>query len=118
MNDLNDKIREALKGTDNEVTFKDDGTIIEELVGMFRGKHRGLLAFAAIMSFTLFAVAVWTGFKCYHAEVLRTQLLWGGASICCMISVGLTKIYFWMEMHTNRVLREMKRIELLLLQKN
>lgn len=116
MNELDEKIKEALKGTENEAAFKNNDGLVEDLVGVFSGKRSRWIAFAVFISFALFAVAVWTGFKCYYAEVIRTQLLWGGTTIWSMLSIGMFKIYFWMEMHTNRVLREMKRIELLILQ--
>ena len=34
-----------------------------------------------------------------------------------LIFISFMKVWFWLEMHSNRVLREVKRVELLLLSK-
>jgi uncharacterized Rmd1/YagE family protein len=44
-------------------------------------------------------------------------LRWGGVALAFFFVFGVLKIWFWLEIHTNRVLREVKRVELLLLSK-
>ena len=39
-------------------------------------------------------------------------LVWGGGFMFCMMAVSMLKLWFWMEMQTNSVLREVKRVEL------
>jgi len=41
-------------------------------------------------------------------EVIR----WGGISWFLLTGVYLMKLWFWMQMETNRILREVKRVEL------
>ncbi len=40
------------------------------------------------------------------------QLQWGGLTL--LLAVMFIKVWFWMEMQSNRILRELKRVELLL----
>jgi hypothetical protein len=39
-------------------------------------------------------------------------LQWGGLTL--LLAVMFIKVWFWMEMQSNRILRELKRVELLL----
>lgn len=50
------------------------------------------------------------------AESTREQLQWGGVCMLGLVFVGSLKMCSWLEIHTNRALRELKRVELLLLQ--
>lgn len=59
-------------------------------------------------------LAGWSGFDFYHAPEVREQLLWGGFCFFNVLFISFLKVWFWLEMHSNRVLRELKRVELLL----
>ena len=116
MNDLDRKIQEALRGIDGGNALAREPNVAEELIGTFRTRHRWLHAVAFIFTFAFFAIAVWGGIRFANADVPRDQILWAGVCTLGMLSVGFLKIYFWMEIHTNRVLREIKRVELLILE--
>lgn len=57
---------------------------------------------------------VWSAIRFFHAPEVREQLLWGGFCFFNVLFISFLKVWFWMEMHSNRVLRELKRVELLL----
>lgn len=117
MNDLERKIQAALRGSSLGDDLAGEPNIAEELIATFRGRRRWLHGMAFVWTFALFLVAVGAGFKFYHAEVVREQLLWGGLTLLAVLCVAFLKLYFWLEVHTNRVLREVKRVELLLIQR-
>jgi len=115
MNDLDRKIQEALRGADGGDALAREPNVAEELIGTFRTRHRWIHAIAFVLTFVFFVSAVWSGFRFAAADTARDQLLWGGLCLLGMLFVGLLKVYFWLEIHTNRILREMKRVELLIL---
>lgn len=117
MNDLDRKIQEALRGADGGDRLAREPNIAGELIGIFRGRHRWLhgMAFAFSIAFTV--VAFWAGYRFCGADAMSDQLRWGGLCLLALLFVSFIKVYFWLEMDTNRVLRELKRIELLLLQR-
>ena len=45
---------------------------------------------------------------------MQAQLQWGGLTLLLMLAVMFIKVWFWMEMQSNRIMRELKRVELLL----
>jgi hypothetical protein len=106
-------IHEAL--TQEEAKFYDqlgEQSILEMSIGVFKGKNRGIYLLTFIMSFVLFGVFVFCAIEFYNAETTKEMLLFGGIGFWCMIGVTATKMWYWMQMNTNSILREMKRLEL------
>ena len=114
MKDLDQKIQDALRHEPGAASLASEPNIAEEVITAFRGRHQLLMTFTFFFSFVLFLVAVWAGVKFYQADTITAQLQWGGLALLMMLMVSFIKVWFWLEMHTNRVLREIKRVELLL----
>ena len=110
MNDIDNKIRAALQRSSSE----DEPNLAEEVITVFRGRHRWMHAIVVLVSLGFLALGGWAGFRFYEARDLREQLLFGGLALALLLAISIMKVWFWLEMHTNRVLRELKRIELLL----
>ncbi|MDQ6655896.1 MAG: hypothetical protein M3Y80_08790 [Verrucomicrobiota bacterium] len=109
MNELDQKIQAALQ----RGSAADEPNLAEEVITVFRGQHRWMHAVMVIVTLLVLAAGVWAGLQFYHAEVVREQLLWGAAALIALLTVSFIKVWFWLEMHTNRILREVKRVELL-----
>lgn len=115
MKDLDQKIQAALRreGADAELT-REPNIAQEVITAAFRGRHRVLTSVTFVVSFLLFVGAVGAGVKFYHATSSMEQIQWGALALLLILFVSFIKVWFWLEMHTNRVLRELKRVELLL----
>ena len=114
MNELDRKIREALREEDAEL-FDDVGgepSMFEMVMETFRGRHRWLVALMVWWSLVFFALAIVTGVKFFTTEDSRDMLLWALGFLFCMSAVSMMKIWFWMELNKNAVTREIKRLEL------
>lgn len=106
-------IQQAL--SKEEAEFYDqlgEQSLIEMMLGVFKGKNKVIYIITIIMSFVLFGVFVYCAIQFYEAETTREMLIYGGIGMWCMIGVMGIKIWHWMQMNTNRILREMKRLEL------
>lgn len=115
MNDIDEKIREALKSNkESEELFEEKG-MLAEVVAPFRGKRRWVnwlgIAYGLVANVLFF----WAAYRLYMAEAAADKLNWALLAGVAVLFVAFSKVYFWMEMHTNRVLREVKRVELLVL---
>jgi hypothetical protein len=115
MKNLDEHISKALASDPNTAFPPDDPSAIGELLTTFQGRQRWLMFCALILSLGMFALSVWAGFHFVQAEALQSQLSWGGLSLLGLLMVSFIKVYFWMEMHSQRILRELKRTELRLL---
>lgn len=111
MNDIDKKIQAALQRSPSI----DDPNLAEEVISVFRGRRRWMHALMVLVTLGFLALGVWAGLRFYEAGEVREQLLFGALALALLLAISMMKVWFWLEMHTNRVLREVKRIELLLL---
>ena len=114
MNDIDNKIRAALQRSPSD----DEPNLAEEVITVFRGRRRWMHTIVVLVSLIFLGLCVWAGVRFYEAENVRDQLLFGGLALAMLLVISIMKVWFWLEMHTNRVLRELKRIELLVLSRN
>lgn len=114
MSNLDRAIREALSKEDADflARFDSQSTPVAEVLDTFRGQWALLNAFAAFISFVLFGAFVYFVWQMLSAVDVREVVLWSVGAIIAMLGVAMLKMYFWMEMNKNVVLREVKRLEL------
>lgn len=116
MSGIDEKIREALKASrDSDELFEDKG-VIAEVVAPFRGKRRWVNWVGIFYGLIANVVFVWAVVRIYLSDDAGEKVNWLLVGIVALMFVVFSKLYFWLEMHTNRVLQEVKRVELLLLQ--
>jgi hypothetical protein len=118
MNDIDKKIQAALRSETGSDAITAEPNIAEELIVAFRGRHRWLTTLVFIWSIILFIAAVYAAVRFYNAETVTAQLRWGGLSLLFVLMVSFIKVWFWLELNTNRVLRELKRVELMLIKRS
>ncbi len=114
MNDLDAKIREALEREDNaleEVTRTEAG-VWELFFSTMKGRNRffGFLVNFWILVFTI--VIFYSMYRYFQVEELRPTITWGLGVVLSGMIVMSMKVWVWMEMQKNSVLREVKRVEL------
>ena len=115
MKDLDQKIQAALRRETAGGIAAEPNLAQEVITAAFRGRHRAISTIAFVISFLFFVGAVWSAIEFYRAEAVVAQLRWGGLALLLMLLVSFIKVWFWLEMHSNRILREVKRLELLLI---
>jgi hypothetical protein len=120
-NDELDKlIREALEtseASDQEVLdHLEDPSMADLLAETFRGRHRRLAVGGALVNLLLFAAAIWCGVRFLRAGAEREMLLWGAGMLLSFGLVTAIKIWYWLEMNRLALTREIKRVELQVVQ--
>jgi len=113
MNDLDQKIQAALRA-EPAGDPPDEPNLAEEVIVAFRGRQRWLSALLIVVNLAAFAGGVWAVVRFLNAGDVTLQLRWGGLAAVLLMIMAFLKLWFWLEIHTNRVLREVKRVELLL----
>ena len=118
MNDIDDKIRKALE-IDQEMLKKaqavDDPGFFEMLIQFYRGKNRwlGYMAFIDILFF--FCIGTWALYEFFQTDSIQIKLGWSLLFLGSLIVVAMGKLWTWMQINKNTMMREMKRVELQLL---
>lgn len=114
MTNLDQAIREALSAEDAEFLsrFEKEQPLHEQVFSTFSGPSGGLNVFAALITFAMFGAFCYCVWQFFQAGETRDLILWAASALAAAIAVGMLKIWFWMEVQKNQVLREVKRLEL------
>jgi uncharacterized protein DUF6768 len=113
MDDIDRKIEEALSEEDRSLMneFGEQG-----MFALFFSVYRGPQAW--IVSLTTFVMLIMVGGGFYSLWKLvgvwgsPDAVIWGATVFVLMMMVSFIKVWFWIRMESNRVIREVKRLEL------
>jgi len=114
MNDLDQAIRQSLSAEDTKLFERlgADQTLHRQILATFEGRLRWFNAAGWIGGAVLFVVACVSAWRFMQAQELRDLLRWGAASALAFAGIALIKVWFWLELQKNAVVRELKRLEL------
>ncbi len=106
-------IKETL--TQEEAKFYDDldeQNALQMVGGLFRGKNKWLLVMMNVMVLVFFVLFIYCLVEFFNAEVTKDLLKWGLGCIMFLLGVSMLKVFAWMQMDKNAIMRELKRLEL------
>lgn len=106
-------IKETL--SEEEASFYDaldEQGIFEMLFGLFRGKNAWINILLNVMIIVFFALFIYSGVQFFEADTTEGLIKWGFGSMIFILCISMLKLYAWMQMDKNALLREMKRLEL------
>ena len=114
MTKVEDAIRRALSPEDLRAydALGREPSLLAEALGAFQTQNRLVAIGGWLGGLLLFAVGAWAGWRFWSAPDVRGMLLWGGLTTFALAGVGLIKLWFFMEMNKNSIVRELKRLEL------
>ena len=113
MTELDDKIREALEETGIESPeFGDDDSLRSLISDAYSGRLRWIAAWMTLWQLVFFGVWIWSGFRFFDASGVEDKLLWATVFLTAGMMVSMIKMMHWMMINRNRILREVKRLEL------
>ncbi len=113
MTEFDDKIRQALRAeSDNVWKDVEERGLFEQALGVMRGKPKFLTVVANAVMALFFAMTVYSAIRFFGAETTRTQIAWSVGFLTSNMIVAMMKLWFWMQMDKNTVIREVKRLEL------
>ncbi len=113
MNDIDKMIKDAL--SDEEAKFYEDlnePSLIKKLGDVYKGQL-GWLAMVMNLVMVLFLVlGIYSIVNFWQAHETLEMIRWAVVGIISLLTIGILKLYFWMQMDKNDLKRELKRIEL------
>jgi len=114
MTSIDEAIRRALSPADVQdyEALSRELSPIGEAIGMFRSARRGYIWAVAVAGAVFVAVGGFAAWRLMHTTDIREMFGWSLLAIFVMLSLSLVKLWFWLEMQRNAVVREMKRLEL------
>jgi hypothetical protein len=114
MSNIDERIRKTLSSEDQAFLAELDtnDSLYRDIAAAFKGRMRWLNAFGLFLGFVIFVVAVFCAWRFVTQTDLRSMQLWGGGAALAFLALGLIKLWFWFELKTNVIVREIKRVEL------
>jgi cell division protein FtsL len=111
--DIDNLIKETL--TEEEAKFYDEldeQNILQMILGLFRGKNKWIMYMMNIVTLVVFGLFIYCAVQFFNTDVTNELIKWSIIGTFCMLIVSMLKMYIWMQMDKNAILREMKRLEL------
>ena len=114
MNDLDHAIRQSLSEEDAALLARlgADQALHRQVLATFEGRLRWFNVAGWIGGFVLFGVASILAWRFVQADELGDMLRWGAGSALAFAGLALIKVWFWLELQKNAIVREVKRLEL------
>ena len=114
MSNIDAKIKRALEATDADLAdeFDGDQSMMEMVFDVFRGTQKWLTFLAIFWGLVFMAASVFGIIHLIQSDNMHEHMMWGLGVMFCLGAVSLMKIWFWMQMNRNSILREIKRVEL------
>jgi hypothetical protein len=114
MEDIDKLIKETL--TEEEAKFY-DGLEEEGLFGMvrslFRGKLKWIISLMIFINFIVLGFCIYAIVQFFEATEVTELIKWAAATFVGMMMISMLKLFSWMQMNKNALMREIKRLELL-----
>ena len=115
MDKLDEMIREALEGEDKRILEEtEEQGYFALAMGIFSGKSSWANWVIMIVQSVLFLVGVWCIIEFFKAQDVLLALKWGLSGAVLFLTAGILKVSLIPVMQGNRIIRELKRVELLL----
>lgn len=111
--DIDTLIKETL--TEEEAKFYDkldEQNVLQMVGGLFQGKNKWIMYLMNIMTLIFFSLFVYCLVQFFNTNATNDLIKWGLGSIVFLLGVSMLKIFAWMQMDKNAVIREVKRLEL------
>ncbi len=117
MKDNTEEIDRLIKDTlsKEEAAFYDsleEQNLFDMVFGLFKGKNAWFLIVTNIMTIAFLGLFIYCIVQFFKVESSEELIKWGLGGLISLSSVCMLKVYAWMQMDKNAILREMKRLEL------
>lgn len=85
----------------------------DQAMGMFKGGLRTINWISIIVQIFTIIIFIFAVIRFFEVSPdIERMLKWGGLSAYCAVVIIIHKLWFAMHLQTNRVLRELKKLEL------
>jgi len=119
MDKLDDMIREALESEDRDI-YEKVGEVgyFAQAFGIFSGKTGWVSWVVMLVQSAMFIGGVWASWRFFQAVDVLLALKWGLSATVLILGALMMKLSLMPVMQADRVIREVKRLELLLARKS
>jgi len=113
MEDIDKLIKESL--SQEEIKFYDaldEQSLLEMVGGLFHTRHKWLFILMNIVTVVSFGFFIYCLVQFFNADQTNEIIKWTAGGFLCLMITGTLKLFSWMQMDKNALMRELKRLEL------
>ncbi len=113
MNEIDKLIKESL--TQEEAKFYeelDEQNIFEMIGGLYQTKNRWIIIMMNIVNVIALILLVYCIIQFLNTDNTNELIKWSSAGFLCVMITSMLKVYSWLQIDKNALLREIKRLEL------
>lgn len=114
MQDIDRMIEEALQG-EEQALFREtarESSFFGQTFGLFGGRNGWVNLLMMVAQTALFIGGVWAAWRFFQADTVLAALRWGLPAAVLLLMSLIIKMGLMPEMQANRLIREVKRLEL------
>lgn len=114
MRDLDQMIDEALDAEERDLlrSIGDEPGFFAQVFGVFGGATGWVNLILMVVQGALFIAGVWGAWNFFEAADPLTAIRWGLPAAVLLLMALVMKLALWPTIQANRVIRELKRLEL------
>jgi len=119
MTSIDDKIKQALNEEFNDIideNNKIDANPFKQMGVGFKGKMGWMYKLVVLITFIFACMTFYSIYKFYYATEIKPLMAWGVSIIMFGLFTQVSKMWYWSELGKNRIIREIKLLELQLAQ--
>ncbi|MCH8202826.1 MAG: hypothetical protein IH996_06950 [Proteobacteria bacterium] len=111
MSNFDKSIAKAL-GEEPEIgEFGDEQNILEQVTSSFRSRNRWLVVFGIVFGLVFMGLGIYSLLQFLELKETVQALPWAVLLIFSLVAIIAMKIWYWMELNKNAILREIVRLE-------
>lgn len=118
MSNFDNDLRNALAAEGEEMAYdleKEEG-LREMIARSFQGKTRWMAMLVWFESLMFTGLAVFAAIRFFQVDGLKDSIFYAALFLTLMLVIVLAKVWYWMLMNRNCVQRDIKRLELRILE--
>ena len=93
------------------MTKMEEQNIFDMLAGVYKGKMKWISIYIIVVTTIAFGFCIYFTIRFFQAEV-KQMIMWGAGAFFTLLLTSLLKLWIWLQMNNNAILREIKRMEL------
>ncbi len=110
--DIDQMIEEALSREEAEYLKElEDETLPNQLLGLYKGKNAWLAYVSLVYIFIFLGIAVYCVYMVFQVETAEEMIPWSLGFFFGFMTVAILKIWNWMQMDKNSMIKHIKHLE-------
>lgn len=111
-NNIDELITKVLSKEEAEFYHQLDEQDLPEMIsGLYQGKLKWLTILMTIIMTIVFAAGVYFAVRFFNSSTTAEMIKWAAGVFISLLMVSFLKLLNWIQIYSNRITRELKRLE-------